>query len=238
MPSRAPAVPPRPRPTLTDEPNAYEYQNVGLNQNVAARYRQIKGIEGQAQAKAWAKTQILRMTFAGIPPREIAAQFQFSVDWTRQLIEECRAEMKTNRLGGYDAGMVVAEHMSLYSFIRENAFFTMQKVTGVTEVDKHRARESLLATMRQEVEFLDKLGGMRGLTLTAVADDDATMAAKQMGDRIQTLLEQFGEIDAEIAAGDAPGDDYSDEDDTAHLGAEEGDEEQEFPLETGEEEPA
>lgn len=230
-PARAPAVPPRPQPRRTDEPNAFEYQSVGLNPNIASRYRQIKALEGQAEAKAWAKTQITRMIFSGIPVREIAQQFQFSVDWTRTLIDECRAEMRQSKLGGYDAGMIVAEHMSIYSFIRENAFFTMQKVANVTEMDKHRARESLLATMRQEVEFLDKLGGMRGLTLTAVQDDDATVAAKQMGDRLQTILSQFSEIDAEIAAAGAADDDG--DDDTAYLPGEEPDPVEVFDEEQG-----
>lgn len=186
----APTVAPEPRP-VTDE-GRFDYGD-SFASSPAMRYRQMKAIEGRDVARAWAKQHMLRLAFSGVAVQEIAQTFGFSVRYTETILGEAKAEVRRFTAESFDGLTVVAEHMLLYRQLRENAYFAMNK-TQVSEIDRYRARESLMAVMRQEFDFTDKMGGFKGITLSSSSEDEATRAAREMGQRIASLTEALEDV--------------------------------------------
>lgn len=204
-------VQPAPRPTPTDE-GSFQYGD-SFSATPSIRYRQIKAVEGRGPARDYAKAQLLRLLFSGVSTQECAQTFGFSVSYTQALIAEAKREVREKATSGFDGMNVVAEHLTLYRHLRENAYFTMQR-GNVSEVDKHRARESLLNIMRTEFEFVTNVGGMRGISLQSSNEDEAVVAARNMSSRITTLIDQLDDImieDGDEIAPTGPGDDAAEE---------------------------
>lgn len=181
-----------------------------FSQNPAIRYRQMLGIEGRDAAKQWAKTHMLRLAFSGVSVREIAQTFQFGIKWVEVLLAEARREMREQTATQFDGLGVVAEHMALYKAMRESAFFSMNK-NNVTEIDKVRARDNLLAVMSQEMSFVEKVGGLKGVNLQAGGEDEAASAARRMSDRISHLTQTLEELGMEELTGDEDGEDQAEQ---------------------------
>lgn len=184
------AAPAQPRP-VTDE-GQFGYGD-SFSANPAIRYRQIKAVEGKAPAKEYAKAQLLRLAFSGVSDQECAQTFGFSVSWTQHLLTEARRDVRERATSQFDGMNVVAEHLMLYRHLRENAFFAMNKGTA-SEVDKDRARASLINVMRNEFDFVEKVGGFRGVTLQSSNEDEAVAAARQMSGRIAGLIDALEDI--------------------------------------------
>ncbi len=183
--------PAQPQQPPTDE-GRFDYGD-SFSPVPAIRYRQIKSIEGRSAAKEWAKDQMLRMAFSGGSPQDIAKTFGFSLRWTLDLLEEARLDVKVKMGAEFDGMALVAEHMVLYQSMRQSAFFAMNK-SGVSEVDKHRARDSLLNVMSKEMEFVKDIGGLRGVSLATSAEDESVLAARALSDRLKTLTDDIEDI--------------------------------------------
>jgi len=195
------AAQPEPAPTAE---GTFIYGD-SLSAEPAVRYRQIKAVEGGSSARVYAKQQMLRMAMAGVRDEDIAKTFQFGLTWTRALLTEARKEMREAAVTRFDGMGVIAEHVQMFRSLRESAFFALQR-GGSSEVDKHRARDSLMTVMRNEFEFIEKVGGFRGVSLQASNEDESVTAVRALSGAIN------GVIDALVDAAHGPIDDIGDED--------------------------